>query len=157
MKTSSPVTAMTTGTRPTTYETDFYTWTQEQAELLRQGRLADLDIKNLIEEIESLGVSQYSALVSAIHRLAQHLLKWQYQLQKRSHSWEVSIDNQRIKIGNLLDDSPGLKSKLDAAILRGYRDGRRSAAKETRLPLEHFPETCPYTWQQLTDEAWLPA
>jgi hypothetical protein len=147
---------MTTSTRPTTYDTDFYTWTQEQAELLRQGRLAELDIDNLIEEIESLGVSQYKALVSAIHRLTQHVLKWQFQPERRSHSWEVTIDNQRIEINDILDGNPGLKSKLNEVIAKGYSNGRRSAAKETRIPITTFPEECPYTWEQLTDENWLP-
>jgi hypothetical protein len=31
-----------------------------------------------------------------------------------------------------------------------------SAAKETQIPLAAFPEQCPYTWEQLADEDWLP-
>lgn len=31
------------------YETDFYAWTLEQAKLLKQGQLNQLDILNLIE------------------------------------------------------------------------------------------------------------
>ncbi len=147
---------MTTSTRPTTYDTDFYTWTQEQAELLRQEQIAGLDWQNLAEEIESLGRSDYRSLVSAIEQLTLHLLKWQHQSEKRSRSWEDSIDKQRAEIEKLLDDSPGLKGKLDEAIAKGYRYGRRGAARETRLPLETLPETCPYRWEQLTDEDWLP-
>jgi hypothetical protein len=147
---------MTISPRPTSYETDFYTWTQQQAELLRQGRLAELDIDNLIEEIESLGVSQYKVLVSAIHRLTQHLLKWQFQPERRSHSWEVTIDNQRIEINDILDGNPGLKSKLNEVIAKGYSNGRRSAAKETCIPITTFPDQCPYTWEQLNNENWLP-
>lgn len=41
-----------------TYEQDFYGWTQEQAALLRAGRLNDLDIENLIEEVETMGRSE---------------------------------------------------------------------------------------------------
>jgi hypothetical protein len=147
---------MTTSTRPTTYDSDFYTWTQEQAELLRQGRWADLDIHNLIEEIESLGRSEYRSLVSAIEQLTLHLLKWQYQPEKRTHSWEVSILKQRIAISDTLEENPGLKSKLAEVIAKGYRNGRKSASKESRMPLTTFPEGCPYTWEQLADEDWLP-
>jgi hypothetical protein len=147
---------MSTSIRPTTYNTDFYTWTQEQAELLRQGRFADVDLENVIEELETLGRSEYRALESAIHRLMQHLLKWQYQPEKRSRSWTVSIDHQRIEIGKLLKDSSGLKSRLAEAIAEGYHYGRRSAAGESGKARDAFPETCPYTWEQLTDEDWLP-
>jgi predicted nucleic acid-binding Zn-ribbon protein len=147
---------MTTSTRPTTYDTDFYTWTQQQAELLRQEQIAGLDWQNLAEEIESLGRSDYRSLVSAIEQLTLHLLNWQHQSEKRSRSWEDSIDKQRAEIEKLLDDSPGLKSKLDEAITKGYRYGRRGAGRATRLPLETLPEACPYSWVQLTDEDWLP-
>ena len=41
------------------YETDFYLWTQEQATLLREGRLDELDVPNLVEEIDSLGRSHF--------------------------------------------------------------------------------------------------
>ena len=37
------------------YETDFYTWTQRQATLIREGRWEEFDRSNLVEEIESLG------------------------------------------------------------------------------------------------------
>ncbi len=159
MKASLPVSAMTTSTRPTTYGSDFYTWTQEQAELLRQGRFADVDLGNVIEELETLGRSEYNSLVSAIHRLTQHLLKWQYQPERRvsgNPSWEITINNQRDVIRQVIDDSPGLKNKLAEAIQTGYRRGRRDAQTETRLPLSTFPETCPYNWEQLADEDWLP-
>jgi len=41
-----------------TYETDFYTWTVQQADLLRNEEFEELDLPNLIEEIESMGKSQ---------------------------------------------------------------------------------------------------
>ena len=37
------------------YDEDFYAWTTEQARLLRQGALSDLDIENIAEELESMG------------------------------------------------------------------------------------------------------
>lgn len=163
---------MTTSARPATYETDFYAWTQQQAQALRWleecGLLRDLvlmdkglclDLANLAEEIESLGRRDYRSLESAIGRLTQHLLKWQYQPERRSAgnaSWEVTINNQRNKIRQLIADSPSLIKKLQEAVSQGYRQGRKNAQSETKLPLSAFPETCPYAWEQLTDEDWLP-
>ena len=37
------------------YDSDFYGWTQEQADLLRSGRLTELDTQNLLAEIEAMG------------------------------------------------------------------------------------------------------
>jgi hypothetical protein len=42
---------------PDTYERDFYTWSLEQARLLREGRLDALDRENVAEEIESAGAN----------------------------------------------------------------------------------------------------
>ena len=38
-----------------TYDTDFYAWTQAQAQYLKAGKWQHLDLENLAEEIESLG------------------------------------------------------------------------------------------------------
>jgi hypothetical protein len=39
------------------YEQDFYAWTQAQAAKLRSGRLAEIDVENIAEELESMGNS----------------------------------------------------------------------------------------------------
>ena len=44
------------------YESDFYNWTVEQVKRLRLGKLDDLDLENLAEEIESLGNQKKSEL-----------------------------------------------------------------------------------------------
>lgn len=77
------------------YETDFYAWTLEQAKLLKQGKLNQLDILNLIEEIESLGKREKQELRNRLGILIGHLLKWEYQSDKRSNSWKATIREQR--------------------------------------------------------------
>jgi Domain of unknown function DUF29. len=71
------------------YEKDFYSWTQEQAELLRQGRFNSLDIPNLIEEIETMGRSEKRELESRLTILLLHLLTWKYQETRRGRSWQL--------------------------------------------------------------------
>ncbi len=77
------------------YETDFYLWSYEQSELLRQRRFSELDLPNIIEEIESLGRSDKRALTSAYRVLLQHLLKWQFQPLRRGSSWLNTVSEQR--------------------------------------------------------------
>jgi hypothetical protein len=57
------------------YGTDFYAWTQTQAEALRAQEWKTLDLENLAEEIESLGRSQRKAVRSHMRNLCMHLLK----------------------------------------------------------------------------------
>ena len=133
----------------TPYDRDLYSWAAEQAELLRLRRFDQVDWPNVIEEIADLGKSEYRALVSAFKQLTLHRLKWQFQPQRRSRSWRVSMANQQVAIEQLLDESPSLRPRLDEALAAGYRYGRREAANETGLALEVFPETCPYGLNEL--------
>ncbi len=138
----------------TTYHTDFYLWTQQQADLLRQGALSALDVENLIEEIETMGKSQRDATGSHMVIVMMHLLKWQYQPERRSNSWRDSIVNGRIQIEDLLDNNPSLKPHVQSLIEKGYAKAKRYASRETGLPLITFPEQCPFTMEQIIGDGW---
>src|SRR5437762_1300284 len=89
------------------YERDFYSWLMQQARHVRDGRWDALDRDNLAEEIESLGREQFNKLESALRVLMTHMLKWDYQPDRRSRSWWASISEQRLKLGDVLGDNPG--------------------------------------------------
>jgi hypothetical protein len=131
------------------YERDFYSWSQEQARLIRAGRLDAIDRENVAEEIESLGREQFNKLESALRVLLIHILKWDHQPNLRSRSWTLSIAAQRVEIDDIIGDNPGLKPRIDEAVGRAYRKARIAAARETDLELETFPERCPYGWDDI--------
>jgi len=136
------------------YDRDFYAWANEQARLLRAGDLSGADIANIAEEIETLGRSEKRELVSRLTVLLQHLLKWQFQPERRGRSWELSIANARDDLIDQLGDNPSLKAVLPEAIATGYRRARRNAEQETGLPGTTFPIECPWTFEQvMRDEA----
>ncbi len=139
-----------------TYETDFYQWTQQQAALLRQGEFnrVDLDLENIAEEIESMGKSNRWALESYLQNVLMHLLKWQYQPQRRGTSWRLSIRNGRRQIEKRLKNSPSLKPQLPVILEEEYPPARENAADETGLPLTVFPDQCPFTLEQITGDYW---
>jgi hypothetical protein len=126
------------------YEQDFYQWTQEQAALLKAGALSQIDIENLIEEVEDMGKSQKSELLNRLVVLITHLLKCDYQPERMGKSWELTIKEQRLRIHDHISANPSLKSILGTAVTDAYRYARLKAARETRLPLEIFPEDCKY-------------
>src|SRR3990172_2106222 len=104
----------------TLYDTDFYQWTFHNAELLRQGKLTEVDVQNIAEELESMGKSEKRELINRLAVLIMHLLKWQYQPEKRSHSWIETINEQRRQIILLLEDNPSLKYEIEEKIIRAY-------------------------------------
>ena len=115
-----------------------------------------LDKLNLIEEIETLGRQERRELTNLLALLLGHLLKWQYQPEKRSNSWLATIREQRTQINRILADSPSLKSYLEEAFSLGYQDGINLAVKETNLPYETFPENCHYAITQILEPEFLP-
>lgn len=138
------------------YEKDFYSWTQEQAELLKNGRFSELDIDNLIEEVESMGRSEKRELESRLTILLLHLLKWKFQEVRRGRSWQLSIDEQRIQFEKTLNENPGLKPALDQIIKDAYKLAVIKAARETKISKAVFPECCPWNLVQLIEEGFYP-
>jgi len=140
----------------TLYDRDFYAWAMEQARLLRSGRLADADIENIAEEIESIGRGEKRELVSRLRVLLTHLLKWEYQTQRRGNSWQRTIRNTRIDLADLLRDNPSLKPILQESLETAYARARDDAASETRLSVKRFPEHCPWNFERAMDEGFWP-
>ncbi len=139
------------------YEQDFLKWTQQQADYLQKGCWEELDVKNLIEELEALGRSEQKELSSYFQVLVMHLLKCEYQPEKRTSSWNNTLANCRDKIQDCLEDTPSLQRFLQDPewIDKYYRRSRRDAAKETQKPLETFPIKCPYAIAQILDPNFL--
>lgn len=123
-------------------------WAHEQATLLKEGRLADLDIEHLIEELEDMGASKEQELENRLGALLAYLLKWQYQPERRGNNWAATIEEQHRRIERLLRKNPGLKNYLGEAFENAYGDARLIAMRETGMPKNVFPDTSPFTFDQ---------
>ena len=140
----------------TLYDTDFYAWTQQQANLLRDEEFAELDIHNLIEEIEAMGRSEKRELASRLQVLLMHLLKWQFQTEMRCRSWQNTIRTQRSDLARLLADNPSLRTIIPDVIAQVYPDAVLDAIEETGLVALRFPSVCPYAATEVLDRTFLP-
>ncbi len=140
---------------PTAYDRDLTLWAKDTAQLLRERCWNAVDWEHLIEEVEDLGKSERSAIASQMERIMVHLLKWQYQPQRQSDSWLDSINDGRSQIRRKLEDSPSLRSYPEQVLEKEYTRARREAARQTRLEISLFPESCPYLIEQVIED-WLP-
>jgi hypothetical protein len=138
------------------YDEDFYAWANEQAALLRAGKLSEADIDLIAEEIESMGKSEKRELVSRLNVLLLHLLKWQFQPSRRGFSWRNSIRIQRREVAAHMSDNPSLKSLLQATIEQAYGTAVIEAETETGLSGDAFPQQCPWTYEQMMDPEFWP-
>ncbi|KOR29668.1 hypothetical protein TI03_01745 [Achromatium sp. WMS1] len=138
------------------HDTDFYSWTEQQAALLRSNNIAALDIENLIEEIEDMGRSEKRELKSCLRVLLMHLLKWQHQPERQGKSWRITIRVQRECIQQCLLENPGLKPSCDTTLISAYKLARLDAIKETNLDEAIFPIDCPWNFTQVMDDDFWP-
>lgn len=138
------------------YEADFNSWLEETAKLLREGKFEGLDVENLVEEIEGMSRSEKDALESNLRVLLMHLLKWKYQVARRSNSWLYTIREHRKRIQKALEKSPSLKPYLENVFLESYQDARELAADETGLNISSFPKDCPFARAEVVNTEYLP-
>lgn len=140
----------------TRYEHDIVAWANEQARLIRTGRLDLLDLVHIAEEIEDVGKSEQRELASRMAVLLAHLLKWHFQPERRGTSWALTIRNQRKGIEKRLARTPSLQPMLHDAEWQEeiWADTVAQAAQETGL--DSFPACCPWTSGQVLNPDWLP-
>lgn len=140
----------------TPYDADGYGWALQQAEILRARRFDLLDVENVAEEMESLGKGLANELRSRYGTLLAHLLKWEFQPERRSYSWVGTIRRERIEIARHLRENPGLKPRRAELFADSYQGARLLAVTEANLPPARFPETCPYELEAAADETFWP-
>jgi Domain of unknown function DUF29 len=139
-----------------TYLSDFSVWIDQTTQLLQEQRWQEIDVVHLIEEIKDLGKSERRAIASQLIRLLLHLLKWQYQPQRRSDSWLDSITDARTQIELAIADSPSLKNYPAQELESSYHKALRQTAKQILIEISVFPSSCPYSLDLVLKEDWLP-
>lgn len=138
------------------HDEDFYGWAVNTALLLREGRMSEIDIDSLIEEMDDMASSEKRQLVNRLSVLIAHLLKWQFQPAMRGHSWIYTIKEQRLQAKDIYIDNPSLKNKLSEILVRAYSSAIYKAARDTGFEVKIFPKVCPYTFEQIMDEDFYP-
>ena len=138
------------------YDKDFYAWTKKQEELLINNELDKLDLQHIAQEIHIMGASELRELDNRLIILLMHLLKWQYQPNLRSRSWELTIKEQRRALIKHLSKMPSLKAKLPDLFLEAYEDAILKAEQETGLDESVFPKKCEWVMEKVLDFNFYP-
>ena len=121
------------------YENDFVRWTEEQAKALRLAADAHLNLpvdwEHVAEEVESLGQSQRSELMSRVATIIEHLLKLEHSpaIDPR-RGWVETVDRERDSVRRLLRASPSLRPGLPEIIAAELEPGWLGRSKNTDTP-----------------------
>lgn len=138
------------------YERDFNLWLEQTVALLKARDFDALDLDHLIDELESMSKRDRREISNRLKVLLIHLLKWRYQPEKQTRSWDMTIWNNRQEIEQILEDSPSLRSYPVDILEKIYASARQGAAKETGLLISYFPDGCPFTIQDILDPDFMP-
>jgi Domain of unknown function DUF29 len=145
--------------RLTLYDIDYQLWLEQTIAHLKVQDFSQIDLENLIEEIESLGRSEKHAISSYLMRLCEYLLKikyWESEREMCLRGWKREVINFRLQIQEELEDSPSLRSFLQDAFAKQYKNGRKLFLNASELDAKLIPETPDFTLEQALDEDWLP-
>jgi hypothetical protein len=138
------------------YDRDYYLWLEKTTELLKAGKLNELDWEHLIEEIEDLSRSEKRAVVSLLKQLIKHLLLynyWQKERQWSGQGWLEEISNFRFELSQYLD-SKTLRNYTEQELGTIYTRARKEAIIKSNLP--DLPINCPYSLEQILSDDFIP-
>jgi hypothetical protein len=126
-------------------------WLDAMAMLASDGRVAELDCKNLAEYLADMAKRDRREVESRLALLISHMLKWEHQLDKRSRSWLLTIELQQQELRRLFA-SGTLRNHAEAVMSQVYADGIRQASIETGITASAFPTDCPYAVGSLEND-----
>lgn len=130
------------------YEADETAWLEQMSAMAAEGAIASMDFENLSEYLADMAKRDKRETMNRLVVLLVHLLKWEHQPKKRSRSWELTIQEQREELQELLE-SGALRNYAEEALSRAYQKAVRRAAVDTKLSEETFAEDCPFTLAQI--------
>lgn len=133
---------------PSLYDADETAWLDAMADLIKEGRLDELDYHNLCEYLTDMARRDRREVRSPLVVLIAHLLKWTKQPDKRTASWRGSIVEQRQEL-RWLTGRGVLRNHAEAVLAEAFAEAVERAAAETELPENQFPPECPYSLDQL--------
>ena len=141
----------------TLYEIDESLWLAETIELLKAKKFDALDLDNLIEELEDLGNEKKFRVASLLDQIIRHCLLLQFWTRERDYNqdhWELEIVNFQIQLKRGL--TTNLRNYLQNELTSIYEDAVFFVRKKTKNKVT-FPDTCPYSLEELLDPNWLPS
>jgi hypothetical protein len=118
-------------------------WLEATAAQLTAGQTAGLDLPRLAEFLTDMAKRERRELTSRLLVLLAHLLKWQYQPDRRTNSWLNTIEEQQIQVRMMVSDGT-LRRQALAEWGKAYATARRRALRETGLDPAAVPADPPF-------------
>ena len=130
------------------YEEDETAWLELTADLIAKKRFEDVDQPALVEYLTDMAIRDRREVESRLTLLLEHVLKYDFQPDKRTKSWKRTILAQQDEFEGIVI-SKTLHKHAQGLLSKCYAKAVRRAAAATGLPERKFPSACPYTLERL--------
>jgi hypothetical protein len=128
----------------------FYSWALETRAALRCGRIAEVDLDHVAEEIEGMANRDLRELNSRLERIVEHKLKLQLiggpLSERHEAAWAGSIFWPRAAMEDLVAHSPSLRPPIPELISSAYENAAHVVAKSVRVAT---PADCPWDQEEI--------
>lgn len=136
-------------------DTEYDSWLQLQAQLLRQHDFEHLDIDNLVEELEALVRGKKSSVEQFAYLIMLHLLLieyWHEQSEWNRNHREAEITGFRLQLNNKLTSN--LRNHLSERLDFLYSKAYQAALKKTKSSIKgaRFPQERKYSLEDLLND-----
>jgi hypothetical protein len=118
---------------------------------LELGHTSEAD-KGIKELINALSRSEKRALKSQLIRLMKHILKWKNQPDYRSRSWVATIQNARVEIKDIQEETPLL---CDNAIKKMWDESLSLAIVEAEDEMRQAITIADLSWKEVFEQNYL--
>lgn len=132
----------------TLYTEDETAWLEAMAAAASRRDTAALDLDHLSEYLADMAVRDHREVKRRLVVLLTHLLKWEFQRERRSRSWRTTVLHQSQQLADLAG-SGVLRTHAEAVLPKAFAQAVELAASATALPKAAFPAGCSYTLEQL--------
>lgn len=123
------------------YDTDETAWLEVTAEFIRLGQWENVDATHLAEYLDDMARRDKREVLSRLGVLIAHLLKWRHQPDRRTRSWQETVEVQRQELAELLE-SGTLRNYAEETLGKAYTNGVRQFVAETGLLENSVPNEC---------------
>jgi Tfp pilus assembly pilus retraction ATPase PilT len=118
---------------------------------LELGHTSEAD-KGIKELINALSRSEKRALKSQLTRLMKHILKWKNQPDYRSRSWVATIQNARVEIKDIQEETPSLNEN---AIKQMWDESLSLAIVEAEDEMRQAITIVDLSWKEVFEQRYL--
>jgi Domain of unknown function DUF29 len=146
-----PMTEQTLLATPSLYELDETAWLEKTAALIGQQRFGEIDHAQLSEYLSDMARRDKREVLSRLTALLAHLLKWEYQPDHKTNSWQITILHQRNELRDMLE-SRTLENHARTILAKAYERALQQAALETGTEEAAFPAVCPWSLEEVVPE-----